>query len=110
MFYSSNPYTMTLIIGATGKLGRAITDLLLEEGYPVRAMTRQPEKAADLRARGVEVVSGDLIDAASLREALTGPTSSLRRPIPFWGAVATLPSGSMAPDTARSSTWRGRRA
>ncbi len=63
---------MTLLIGATGKLGHAITDLLLREGYPVRAMTRNPEKAEALRARGAEVIGGDLVNPASLREALKG--------------------------------------
>jgi uncharacterized protein YbjT (DUF2867 family) len=68
---------MILIVGATGKLGRATARLLLEAGIGVRAMTRHPEQAGDLRQLGAEVVFGDLIDHESLARACVGAQSVL---------------------------------
>lgn len=61
-----------LVTGATGKQGGALIDELAGKGFRLRAMTRHPDgKAAQrLRAAGVEVVAGDLDDAASLERAL----------------------------------------
>jgi NADH dehydrogenase len=61
---------MILIIGATGKLGGAVAKLLLNEGKPVRAMTRTPEKAEALKKLGAEVVAGDLRDPRHSRGSL----------------------------------------
>ncbi len=63
---------MFLVVGATGVLGREATQQLLAAGYPVRAMTRVCERAADLQRRGAEVVEGDLIDPPSLARACKG--------------------------------------
>ena len=59
-----------LVTGATGRVGRVVVDELLDEGVPVRALTRRPE-AARLPA-AVEVVSGDLTVPESLDAALQG--------------------------------------
>ena len=61
-----------LVVGATGVLGHATAQRLLAQGVGVRAMTRSPERAADLAAQGAEVVAGDLTDTASLSRACTG--------------------------------------
>jgi uncharacterized protein YbjT (DUF2867 family) len=66
---------MDLIVGATGRLGRAVARRLRERGRAVRAMARDPDAADDLRAAGVEVVRGDLRDPASLERAVQGTTS-----------------------------------
>ncbi len=63
---------MILIVGATGVLGRALGKRLLEHGEQVRAMTRNPENATELKTMGAEIVSGDLCDPASLRRACAG--------------------------------------
>ncbi len=63
---------MFLIVGSTGAMGSETTRQLLAAGYRVRAMARTPEKAADLKALGAEVVQGDLIDPDSLRRACEG--------------------------------------
>lgn len=60
----------TLVVGATGNVGSQLVRRLLEEGRPVRALSRAPE-AADLPS-GAELVRGDLADSASLENALTG--------------------------------------
>jgi uncharacterized protein YbjT (DUF2867 family) len=61
-----------LVIGATGHQGRPVAEQLLAQGYQVRAMVRDPAKAADLAAKGVELIKGDLEDAASLDAATKG--------------------------------------
>ncbi len=61
-----------LVVGATGYLGRETVQQLLAAGMKVRAMTRTPEKAADLQKLGAEVVQGDLIDPPSLARACQG--------------------------------------
>jgi uncharacterized protein YbjT (DUF2867 family) len=58
-----------LVVGATGTLGNLLTRALVAKGHSVRALTRNPSKAADLTGLGVEVIRGDLRDDESLRSA-----------------------------------------
>ncbi|MGZ4152775.1 MAG: SDR family oxidoreductase, partial [Actinomycetota bacterium] len=60
-----------LVTGATGRVGRAVVDLLLDAGVPVRALTHRSEAGATLPAN-VEVVTGDLTVPDSLDEGLEG--------------------------------------
>ncbi|XXX72169.1 SDR family NAD(P)-dependent oxidoreductase [Sorangium sp. So ce134] len=62
---------MILITGATGTIGREVVRQLVERGAPIRAMTRDPARAAAF-GREVDVVRGDLEEPASLRAALDG--------------------------------------
>jgi uncharacterized protein YbjT (DUF2867 family) len=49
-----------LVTGAGGQLGRCVVELLLAQNAgPVIAATRDPDKIADLRARGAEVRRAD---------------------------------------------------
>jgi len=68
-----------LITGATGKQGGAVIRALAGKGFRLRAMTRKIDSAAAaaLAAAGVEVVRGDLDDAASLKSALAGAWGTL---------------------------------
>jgi uncharacterized protein YbjT (DUF2867 family) len=60
---------MIFVLGATGKIGRALVPALLDAGAAVRALTRDPAKARiDSRA---EVVQADL-DTADLPALLDG--------------------------------------
>jgi uncharacterized protein YbjT (DUF2867 family) len=63
-----------LVTGATGQQGGSVLRALAGSEFRLRAMTRKPagEAAGALRARGVEVVEGDLNDEASLERALAG--------------------------------------
>jgi len=63
-----------LVTGATGQQGGSLIRALAGSDFVLRAMTRKPdsEKAARLRAAGVEVLQGDLDDPASLKKALAG--------------------------------------
>ena len=60
---------MILVTGATGRVGTRLIPMLLSRGIAVRAMTRDPEKAGDLKKLGAEVVKGDMRDPASLARA-----------------------------------------
>jgi uncharacterized protein YbjT (DUF2867 family) len=60
-----------LITGATGRLGRIVTKLLLERGERVRAFTRRPAVANALFGSQVEIAVGDFDEVASLDRALT---------------------------------------
>ena len=65
----------TLLVGATGLLGPEICQRLTAAGHEVRALIRRtadPCKRAALAGLGVELVEGDLKDAASLERACAG--------------------------------------
>ncbi|MDP3802395.1 NAD(P)-dependent oxidoreductase [Brevundimonas sp.] len=51
-----------LVTGATGGLGLALTQALLDAGYTVRATGRSPAAIDRLAALGAEAVAGDLFD------------------------------------------------
>jgi uncharacterized protein YbjT (DUF2867 family) len=61
-----------LVTGATGQQGGAVARHLLAQGWPVRALTRDPNKPAAwaLAQAGAEVVQGDNEDRASLDAAM----------------------------------------
>jgi uncharacterized protein YbjT (DUF2867 family) len=61
-----------LVAGGTGFIGPKVVHALRAEDHPVRILARKPEKHAQLRAWGCEVVAGDMTDAASLRRAVDG--------------------------------------
>ncbi|MFC4564830.1 SDR family oxidoreductase [Nocardiopsis mangrovi] len=65
---------MIVVTGATGALGRHVVDGLLERAPAdqIAAVVRNPDKAADIAARGVEVRVADYGDPASLQGAF-GP-------------------------------------
>jgi uncharacterized protein YbjT (DUF2867 family) len=62
------------VVGATGLQGGAVTRRLLQDRWPVRALTRNPEaKTARAVARlGAEVVKADTSDPTSLQPAFDG--------------------------------------
>jgi len=59
-----------LVIGASGFVGRRLAQALLEDGYEVRCLARNPAKVQDLATAGCEVVQGDISDLASMQRAL----------------------------------------
>jgi len=61
-----------LVTGASGYIGGELISALLARGVAVRALSRHPEQLSGLQQRGVEVVSGDVLDRSSLRAALRG--------------------------------------
>jgi GDPmannose 4,6-dehydratase len=63
-----------LITGITGQDGSYLAELLLDRGYRVVGMTRRSSTASDERIAHIrdriEIIQGDLLDQASLVEAL----------------------------------------
>jgi uncharacterized protein YbjT (DUF2867 family) len=59
-----------LVTGATGTVGRQVVEHLVQRGADVRALVRDPTKAA--LPAGVDVVRGDLLDVDALRGGLAG--------------------------------------
>jgi len=60
-----------LITGATGKTGFFAAKILLEKGYPVKAMARRNSATSkELEALGAEIVIANLLDLASLEKSM----------------------------------------
>ena len=60
------------VTGATGFIGRHLTDALLESGCEVRCLVRSPQRAAHLKRDGVRFVEGSLADIVRWQPALSG--------------------------------------
>src|SRR5260370_8551230 len=71
---------MILIVGASGRLGSVVVQHLLAQGKSLRVMTRDSRGLAHLKQQGVEIVSGDLRDRASLASACQGVEQRLAAP------------------------------
>src|ERR1700722_5462773 len=57
--------------GRQGSTGRQVTNLLTEQGTPVRAFVHKLDSRSDeLRKQGAEVVEGDLLNPASVQAAM----------------------------------------
>ena len=61
-----------LVTGSTGFIGAAVARCLLERGVDVRVLVRRDSDLGNLQGLKVEQAYGDLRDAESLRQALTG--------------------------------------
>ncbi len=61
-----------LVVGATGRLGQPVARQLKEDGFQVRVMARDIEKASTLFDESFEIVQGDVTDPESLERALDG--------------------------------------
>jgi uncharacterized protein YbjT (DUF2867 family) len=69
-----NAERLVLVCGATGNQGGAVARSLLDRGFQVRALTRDPQKpeAQALADQGAEVVQGDMEDRADMERVLEG--------------------------------------
>lgn len=65
---------MILVTGATGQLGGIVVENLLKNtaANEIAVLVRDENKAADLKAKGVEIRVGTYFDEASLAKALQG--------------------------------------
>ena len=59
-----------LIFGASGPLGRAITQAALQAGHQVTAFARTPGRAGS--QPGLREVAGDVLDAGTMAAAVPG--------------------------------------
>ncbi|HEY5386279.1 MAG TPA: NmrA/HSCARG family protein [Thermoleophilia bacterium] len=95
-----------LVAGATGQQGGAVVRHLRDDGFAVRALTRDPDgdKARALRADGIEVAHGDLTDAATLGPALEGAYGVFSMATPFeQGMEAEVRQGTTLGDAAKAA-------
>ena len=76
-----------LVTGATGLVGSYLTERLLADGWEVRALVRSVAPGAALQLRDVELVEGDVRDAASVARAAAG------RDVVFHAAAAISSRG-----------------
>ncbi len=63
---------LVAITGATGYVGSAVVRKLLRRDHAVRALVRHADRAGQLQDLGVNLVEGDVADAAALRRLLVG--------------------------------------
>src|SRR6188472_3081798 len=61
-----------LVVGGTGMLGGQVVSELLSRGKRVRALIRPTSDAKRLESEGVEIARGDMMDPASLLQAMDG--------------------------------------
>lgn len=61
-----------LVTGASGYIGGRLVPKLAEEGLEVRCMVRDADRVPELRESGHELVEADVLEPATLPEALRG--------------------------------------
>jgi uncharacterized protein YbjT (DUF2867 family) len=102
----NNTDKLILVSGATGRQGGSLIRHLLQKNWRVRALTRNTQSAAasGLSRQGVDVVQGDLEDAASLQRALKG-VYGVYSVQDFWsvGAKRETQQGKNLADAAHSA-------
>jgi UDP-glucose 4-epimerase len=76
-----------LVTGATGKVGSRLAKRLAHRGDPVRALVRDPKRAADLLEARIELAQGDLLEAGSLAAAVRGVDAVVHCAAFFRGAT-----------------------
>ena len=60
-----------LVVGATGSIGRLVVEESIREGYPTRALVRDPDKARRLPAKA-DIVVSDVTRPETLSAAVAG--------------------------------------
>jgi uncharacterized protein YbjT (DUF2867 family) len=67
-------FMKALVAGATGQTGQRIVQELVRRGIPVKALVRDANSAKNTLPAEVEIVEGDVLNPASLSQALTDCT------------------------------------
>ena len=84
-----SPNSLLLVTGATGLVGTHVVDRALRDGHRVRALVRGKDQAAQLKARGVDVIEGDLTNRDALARCAPGVTHVVHcaAKVGDWGPV-----------------------
>src|SRR6266581_4782697 len=65
-----------LVIGATGTVGAPVARQLRDDGYHVRLLVRDPQRAAAQLGSGFEYIQGSVEDEEVVKQALSGCTEA----------------------------------
>jgi len=65
---------LVLVAGGTGGVGQLVVGKLLEKGFKVRILTRNPEKAKEMFNQRVEIAVGDIRQPSTLPAAMQAVT------------------------------------
>lgn len=87
-----------LVTGASGRTGLLVVRALYRAGIPVRGLVRTPEKAAQVKAAGAEVLLGDIRDSSTRQEVV----ANVQAIISTLGAEFRTP-----PDQIRAIEYEG---
>jgi uncharacterized protein YbjT (DUF2867 family) len=102
-----NMERLILVCGATGKQGGAVARSLLERGFRVRALTRDPQKpeAQALAEQGAEIVQGDMEDRSAVDQVLVEGVYGVFSVQNFWetGYDGEVQQGKTVADAARAA-------
>jgi len=79
------PKRTIAVMGATGHVGTALTELLLSKGHEVRALGRDAKKLSALVAKGAKSRAGEFKDPSALAEAFTGADAAFLMIPPSYG-------------------------
>ncbi len=83
---------MILVAGGSGRLGTLVVKRLADRGLEVRVLTRDPSRARHLGDAAIDVVEGDVRDAASLERAVEGVTVVVSAVQGFAGSGGVTPA------------------
>ena len=97
---------MFLILGLTGRVGGAAARHLLDAGHPVRALVRDPSRAAEWAQRGVDIRQGDFSDVTALAAAMAGVDGALLMLPPFFTPQPGFPEAKAIVDCFREALLR----
>lgn len=80
------------LAGASRGVGREVAHCLVQQGFQVVALLRNPDSQAELNAMGIQTVLGDALDRESLDRAMAIA--------PIWAVISTI--GGVSPEGVRS--------
>ena len=66
-----------LVIGSTGSIGRLVVAEALAQGYQVRALVRDAERARQILPAEADLAAGDVTRPESLREVIRGVDAAI---------------------------------
>ncbi len=78
---------LTLVTGATGRVGSRFTPRLIAQGSSARVLVRDPAAAGALSDHGAELARGDLRDRDSVRRGLEGVDAVVHLAAAFRGVA-----------------------
>ena len=86
------------LTGATGLVGANIAKILLEKGYKVRGLVRNPnsDDSKAIAATGVEMIKGDVADLDSVLETMKGCDGVIHSAAMLGGPEQTMAEGFIA--------------